>query len=96
MWKTAVINIINNLQTNNINQAQIDNLYLEFSSKLFQELDDQLGYKTAGPKTKKRLKHCKPYWNDELSTLWKSLNKYEKEFLKYKGRCKVSKNMLHQ
>ena len=80
MWKTAVANIIRILETNEMNQNVIDNAYTKLCKQIFTELDDQMLYKIAGPKSTKKFKFSKPYWTDELSTLWKRMSKCEKNF----------------
>ena len=48
-------------------------------------MDKYLEIKNVNPKSCKLLKFSKPYWNDNLTVLWKNMCKYEKLFLKAKG-----------
>ena len=41
------------------------------------------------------IKYFKPYWSHELTTLWKEMNKYEHDFLKYKGTDNNLKKLKH-
>ena len=43
----------------------------------------------------KKFKYSKPYWSDELTSLWKELNKHEHNFLKYKGNNINQKKDFH-
>ena len=54
--------------------------------KCFNEMDNFLGYKDYSSKTiAKRLRVHKPYWNDNLTILWKALSIKEREYLRYRG-----------
>lgn len=49
-------------------------------------MDEYLNYKEySGKPQGKRLKYHKPYWNEELTGLWKIMCEKEKQFLRYKG-----------
>jgi hypothetical protein len=56
-----------------------------FSKKkveLKNEIEDKIPKYGITNRTNKRFKHRKPYWNEELQTLWNSMRIAEKEFLK--------------
>ena len=93
-WRSAVTNMINKLQLLKANQRELDSIYSDLCSKLFKEMDSQLKYTDASTKVKKKLKNSKPYWNSNLTELWKNMNKTEKIFLKYKGNCRRNKGLI--
>ena len=51
-----------------------------------------LNIKARTKKIEKLLKSSKPYWNDELTTLWKILKQDENEFLKCKSSKEIKRN----
>ena len=48
-------------------------------------MDRYLDSKCISKKTKGYYKNSKPYWDNELSNLWKSMTQAEKDFIKCKG-----------
>ena len=57
-------------------------------------MDIYLDFKNA-PSSKKRYKHTKPYWSNELRTLWKCMREAEKRFVKCKGLRSARTNLRH-
>ena len=84
-WKTAVNNLIDMFINLRKNQDEIDNIYHNFCEVLNNEMNMYLKYTDGSKKMRKRFKNKKPYWNNNLSTLWKEMNQLEKQFLKCKG-----------
>ena len=84
-------NVINNTITR-INQAQINTehiteTYQNLIEGLHEKMDEVLDLKKVSQHKlkQKNPKYSKPFWNEELSLLWKEACKAEKEFLKSKG-----------
>ena len=94
-WKLALHNIINRLAERIAMQDELDSLYDSFCKSLFKELDDNLGFKYVSKKCKKRFKNHKPYWNDNLLSLWRAMVQAEKDFTRYKGRNRGIRNTLY-
>ena len=65
---------------NNIDplQSQVDVFYDNMLSEIFSEMDDYIQYKNVNHNTRKRLKTQKPFWNDDLTTAWKTMANAEK------------------
>ena len=78
----------------------IDNIYDMFLSIINQEISLKL--KVKGSKIRKKgygnqsLYKCKPYWNDMLEMLWKSMKEAERSFLKYTGNRLHLKHLREQ
>lgn len=84
-WSLAINDIINAREQEINAQNYIDNEYNNLCLVLKQEMDEYLQFSECGRNTKKRWKHSKPYWNEELSELWKSMRNKEKTYLKFRG-----------
>ena len=73
-------------------QDTVNRYYNDLISCIFQEMDRYLPKNYGcGPKSKKRFKIKKPYWNEHLKHLWTSMCHNEKEYLKYKGSNHVKR-----
>ena len=81
-WKAILDDML--LKINNVDpiQSQVDSLYNDMISNVFTEMDQYIQYKHVGNKTRKRLKIQKPFWNDDLTTSWKSMSDAERLFRK--------------
>lgn len=58
-------------------QEQIDSIYDEFCKTIINEMEELIPQYDWSVKTKKRMRVQKPYWNDELTNLWKTMSKHE-------------------
>ena len=85
MWSFAINNIINAREQEINSQNYVDNNYNNLCTVLKDEMDKYLKFTECGPSTKKRWKHSKPYWNEELTELWKSMRNKERTYLKFRG-----------
>lgn len=63
-------------------QNQIDDLYKEFRDAMFREMSEKIPTYDWSARTRKRLRPHKPYWNEELTELWRHMREMEKKFLK--------------
>lgn len=89
-WIKAVNDIIDCRENLLNSQNQVDYSYDYFCSALKSEMNLFLKYKQGGKVSSKRYKHNKPYWDDDLSDLWKILKHTEHAYTKCKknGRGK--------
>ena len=88
-WRDKINVIIDDLQTACSDQREIDSHYDDMCRVIFSEMDKFLNYKEfSGQKSGRRLKFHKPYWNDNLTLLWKAMCSNERSFLKIKGHSK--------
>ncbi len=64
----------------------LDEVYSNLCCRsIFKELDSYIQYRDVRSGTGKKLRMSKPYWNHELTDLWRSYHLKENEFLKYRG-----------
>ena len=81
-WRLAVIEIINNLQSINNTQHALDIAYDNLCKCIFKEMDMYLEFRNCSRQCKKRFKNNKPFWNEELTVLWKAMKDKEKCYRK--------------
>ena len=96
IWKRSLQLIIDRLLERHFAQKELDDLYDAFCKSLFSELDSIVGIKFISKGSRKRFKNKKPYWNENLRSLWNEMIRCEKEFVKYKGHNRFHKNYLYQ
>ena len=89
----CLASIITNLQTNRMQQRDIDTSYQQIIDTLHREMDSELIYKDFTPGMKSRRKHNKPYWSHALKTLWTHARDAEKAYLTYHGNKKHRDNL---
>ena len=85
LTRRAFLDIIRNIELCRENQENVDKLYDDFCDKLIIEMDENIPSFDCSKKTRKRYKHYKPYWDDDLETLWHNFHMKEKAFLKFQG-----------
>ncbi len=75
---------ITRLENDSLNKRQLDTLYEKFCKTVLNEMDTCLEFKDLDSTTRKRFKHYKPYWDQELTDLWavlKSANRHRWQVL---------------
>ena len=85
IWLQAINELISQIEVANASQEELDSVYHEFSKILFQEMDNDLQYVSCSSNVRKRFKNHKPYWNAELTDLWKNMRMAESNFIKFHG-----------
>ena len=83
--KKALLEFIDSLENTKNEQDEIDSLYHEFSTFITNEMDNQLNFKYQTKQTRKKFKSHKPYWNSDLTNLWKCYCKKAREFRNFVG-----------
>ncbi len=96
LTKITLTNVINDIILTRETQDNIDEMYTRIVDIIIKEMNDNIPYRDfdTSKKCSKMFKNHKPYWNDELTTLWKNMHEKEKQFIKYKGQNRVYKNEL--
>ena len=85
-WRDEINIIIDKLQSRCDTQNEVDILYNTMCATVYNEMDRFLDYKQySGNNSGKRLKFHKPYWNENLTSLWKEMTTKEHIYLKVKG-----------
>ena len=74
-------------------QCDVDKMYDNLCTHIFSELD--IFYKKIDSRrsVRRRHKHSKPYWDDELGHLWKCMREKEKCYLKCTGSNRAKLNL---
>ena len=84
-WIAILDSLLNRLTDIDPLQSQVDVFYEDMLSEIFKEMDQYIQYKQVSSNTRKRLKTHKPFWNDELTTAWKTMANAEKLIRKNKN-----------
>ncbi|XP_060556851.1 uncharacterized protein LOC132717406 [Ruditapes philippinarum] len=82
MVKSAIFNLIDRIERCRETQGEIDAIYDNLCKLITREMHDKIPQINASSRTQRRRKHLKPYWNDELQSLWYNMNTKERAFLK--------------
>ena len=91
-WKT-VLDTINALEHKILVNDEFDKLYNELIKTILNEMDKYLSHKDISKLSKKKHKHSKPFWNNQLQNSWKEMVDAEKAYRKFSGH-RNTKNML--
>ena len=84
-WNTDISNLLNDIRNIHASQTNIDLIYSNFCTVILSEMDKWLSSNSNNKNTCHKVhKYHKPYWNRELSTLWKNMKEAERAFLKCK------------
>ena len=82
LWGQVCTELINKIETMEATQANFDNAYADLCKAIFKEMDEHIKYKECGKTMRKTFKNFKPYWSDELTTLWRDMATAERSFRK--------------
>ena len=83
--RQCLYRITEKLLAETLRQDELDDPYKEFTDIKHHELDEKLYFKDYSPSLKDSRKIAKPYWTDELTTLWKLARDSERDYLKFRG-----------
>ena len=78
------------------NQQDMDTLYENICQALFHEIKEKIRIKESSKQTRKNFKYYKPFWNEELTNLWKKMRDAEKKYCKSKHINNHIKQMLRK
>ena len=78
LTQCAFSNIIRNIEN-------VDMMYDDFCNKMIGEMNQNIPSFDCSKKTRKRYKQYKPYWDENLETLWHNFYIKEKAYLKFQG-----------
>ncbi|WAQ95035.1 hypothetical protein MAR_007506 [Mya arenaria] len=73
MAKRAIVNMITRIERCRETQGEIDDIYDYLCEVILKEMSDNIPKARISRRTQKRRKHTKPFWNDELQSLWNIL-----------------------
>ena len=84
-WQHELYELVARIEQCQHTKQEIDDVYNKLCTIILSEMDRCGQYKEASNVTRKRHKPYKPYWNTNLSQLWKDMHEKEKMCRKYKG-----------
>ena len=93
--QAAIQQCIHRIESQADDQSEIDRTYDQFCKVFYDEMDKTLKCKNTGKVAKKRYRVYKPFWNDELTKLWKIVRDTEKKYLKaaqnstFRRHCRI-------
>ena len=101
MFKNVLMQVIEKLEVQIICQRTVDQNYELFANVILKELDQYLCLPQCTSGTRKRYKYNKPFWNEELTILWKTMRNSKNTWTKCQGseglkRCLHNKFKLNQ
>lgn len=82
---TAITRLIYNIEHSRTTQNQSDKLFDDLCNTIINEMENVIPKFDCSEKTRKKFKYHKPYWNEELTSLRKTMGENEKQFLKSKS-----------
>ncbi len=94
IWRTALLELIGVFENRIHHQNNVDDNYNEFCSVIQNEMDKYLLVSESSKKVRKKFKYHKPFWNEELTSLWKVMHDSEKAYKRSDSHNR--KNPLYQ
>jgi exonuclease III len=93
--QTALVKVIEKLEQDIKNKADLDELYEAMCDALIKEMNNVIPFKDVSiGKERKWFKSHKPYWNEGLAKLWKEMVQCKKSFEKWKGNRQIKAERL--
>lgn len=92
--RNAILDLISKIEMCREIQDQIDKVYDDFCDTIIGEMAETIPKCDWSNKGRKKLSFHKPYWNDELTDLWKNMRNKEKPYLKCESKDKDIKRVL--
>lgn len=91
---TAITRLIDIIDHSRTTQNQSDKLYDDLCYTIINEMEKVIPKFDCTEKTPQKIKYHKPYWNEELTSLWKTMRENEKQFLKTKSNHRDNRELL--
>lgn len=77
--------LVNKIKDKEHSQANINEIYQEFTTAMHNTLNRNVPYKDISPSLQKSRSRSRPYWNDTLKQMFAEACKAEKSYLRYTG-----------
>ena len=84
----ALQHIISRIECNRETQYELDCIYTSLVDLIIEEMNNFL-LVPQSKHTRKRYRVRKPYWNSDLTDLWKCMHNCERDYLNYRGPRRV-------
>ena len=85
VWRENIEKVVDKLEHIQGAQQEVNQVYHEFCKCILNEMDKNLNYKFQSTVSRKKFKSHKPFWNQELTNLWKIMCKKERQFRSFVG-----------
>lgn len=85
------MNTIRIIETCRESQENIDRTYTHLCNVITKEMEYNIPKFGWSKRPRKKIRTHKPYWNNELTELWRVMREKEKQFLKHKKENSVLK-----
>ncbi len=93
----AILQCINNIETLQASQQEVDTMYENVCNTYYKEMDLWFKSNNVNSVLKKKFRNSyKPFWNDELTTLWKNVCKAESEYLASHQMSRTRRYLLNK
>lgn len=87
----SLLNMIRIIETCRESQENIDRTYTQLCNIITKEMECSIPKFDWSKRSRKKFRTHKPYWNNELTELWRVMREKEKTFLKHKKGNSVLK-----
>lgn len=89
--RESLLNMIRIIETCHESQENIDRTYTQLCNIITKEMECSIPKFDWSKRSRKKFRTLKPYWNNELTELWRVMREKEKTFLKHKKGNSVLK-----
>ena len=90
--RTSLLNLIRIIETCRESQENIDRTYSELCTIITSEMECNIPKFDWSKRSRKKFRTHKPYWNNELTELWRKMREKEKLYLKHKRNKNILKH----
>ena len=80
VWNQCLVDLIEMFENSANNQKAVDDCYAALCDCIFKEMDLYLSLTGSSHKVRKKFKYHKPYWDEELTAMWRTMRDKEKIF----------------
>ena len=91
--RRAFLDLINRIESSRETQQNVDYVYDQFCDTLIKKMNSTIPSFHCSKRTRKRYKTYKPYWNDQLESLWKDMRQKEHTFTKCRQHGNVKRQL---
>ena len=94
LWRQALLHMIEKIECCHGTRTALDHLYEDVCQTISSEMDKYFNVKNNNvTRTRRKIKISKPFWNDELTCLWKDLRRHQNIFTNCTGNSNLKTNL---
>ncbi len=95
--REAILQCTDNIETLQASQQEVDKMYENVCNAYYKEMDLWFKSNNVNSVSKKKFRNSsKPFWNDELTKLWKNLCTEESEYLASHQMSRTRRYLLNK